>query len=141
MKYGAAASLAVRVDKVAYRGVEPGLAQRLDNETAFPLAIARKIPVLGLAPAAHAKVRAYRCDPLRAFALDTQQMAAVGMPGKCLYLHCFAGKRVRNKQRPVRRIGNAIAAMADARDDEAFNHAGLLAEIRDCPRRPRSATE
>ena len=52
VEHGAAPPLPVRVDQVADRRIEPRLPKRLDNEAAFPVAVARKVPVLGLAAAA-----------------------------------------------------------------------------------------
>ena len=81
MEDGAPPALAVRVDQVADRRVEARLPQRRDDQAALPFAIAREIPVLRLAAAAHAEMRADRRDALRARGLDAQQMAAVRMAG------------------------------------------------------------
>src|SRR5690349_7318436 len=82
VKHRAPPSLAVRVDQLADRRSEPRLLQRLDHEVAFPVAVAREIPVLRLAAAAHGKMRAHRRDTLRAFILDAQEMAPVRVAGK-----------------------------------------------------------
>ena len=59
---GAAAAVAVGVDEIADRRVEPGLAQRLDDEIALPRAIGRALPMLHRAAAADAEMRADRRD-------------------------------------------------------------------------------
>ena len=96
--------LPVRIDQFADRRVEPRLSQRFDNEAALPIAVTREVPVLGLAAAANAEVRAYRLDALRACALDAQQVAAVRMAGDNLYLHHLARQRVGDIHEPVRRL-------------------------------------
>src|SRR5678815_2699959 len=123
-------SFPMRVDQFADRRIEARLAQRFDDEGAFPPAIPRKIPVLRLAAAAHGKMRTYRRDALGARAFDADEMAAVRMPRKRLDLHDLAGKRVRHEHRAIGRIGNAVAAMADARDGQPLSHAALRAGIR-----------
>ena len=60
-------------------------------------------------------------------ALDAQQVAAVRMAGERLDLHHLARQRVGHEHRPVRRLGNAVAAMAETGDREAFGHAGAVA--------------
>ena len=79
MKHRTPPPLPVRIDQVADRRVDPCLSQRFNNEAALPIAVTREVPVLGLAAAANAEVRAYRLDALGACALDAQQVAAVRM--------------------------------------------------------------
>jgi hypothetical protein len=125
MQDGAPPPLAVRVDQFADRRFKARLAQRLDEVPALPFAVAREIPMLRLAPAAHAEVRTHRRDAFRARGLDAQKMAAIRMAGKPLDLHGFAGKRVRHEHRPIGGVGNAVAAVADAGDGEALGHGDL----------------
>ena len=66
MQHGAPAALAMRVDQVVDRRVEPGLRERVDDEIALPGAVALAAPVLQRAAAADAEMRADRRDPLRA---------------------------------------------------------------------------
>ena len=49
------------------------------------------------------------------------------MAGDRLDLHHLARQRVGHVHGPVRRIGDAIAAVAEAGDREAFSHAGAVA--------------
>ena len=100
MKYGAAAAVAMGIDQLGDRRVEPGLAQRLDDEIALPGAIAGGVPVLHGAAAAHAEMRANRRDALRARRVDVQKPPPVGMAGDVLDLDRFAGQRAGNIDRP-----------------------------------------
>ena len=126
MERGAPPPLAVRVDQFADRRVEARLPQRRDDQFMLPCAIARKIPVLRLAAAAHAEMRTERRDALRARGLDAQQMAAVRVAGRRLDLDHLARQRVGHEHRPRRRVRDAVAAMAEARDGQPFGHAGAL---------------
>ena len=126
MKRGAAPPVAMRVDQFADRRVEARLPQRRDDQLVLPCAIARKIPVLRLAAAAHAEMRTERRDALRACGLDAQQMAAVRVTGRRLDLHHLARQRIGHEHRSLRRLGDAVAAMAEARDGQPFGHAAAL---------------
>ena len=83
MEHRAAAAVAMGVDQIVDRRVEPGLRQRLDDEAALPVAIARGVPVLHRAAAADAEMRADRRDALGARGLDARADAArSGWPGQ-----------------------------------------------------------
>ncbi len=62
-------------------------------------------------------MRTDRRDALGARRFDAQQMAAVGMAGPGLDLDGFARQRVGHVERPRRRVGDAVAAMAELIDD------------------------
>ena len=124
MQHHAPPALAVRIDQFADLRIEPGLPQRLDEKTALPVAIARHVPMLRLASAAHAEMPAHRRDTLGARVLDAQQMAAVGMAGKRLDLRHLAGQRIGHIHRPLGRLRDTVAAMADAGNRQAFGHEG-----------------
>ena len=74
------------------------------------------------AAAAGAEISAERIDPLRTGLFDACQRAAVGMTGDGVGLDGFAAQRVRHEQALAAGKADAVAAMADMVDDEAFNH-------------------
>jgi hypothetical protein len=97
--------------------------ERLDDEIAFPCAVAFGFPVLDRASAADSKMLAKRRDPFRACTLDLQQTPAVGVMAR--YggnLDGLAAKRVRYIH--VLSVGksDAVAKMTDMIDDETLNH-------------------
>ncbi len=123
MQHGAAAAVAVGVDQVADRRIEPGLAQRLDHQAALPGAVGRRRPVLHGAAAAGAEMRTDRRDALGARRVDGDQMTAVGMARPRFDLDGLARQRVGHVDRTGRRLRDAVAAMADLGDEEALHHA------------------
>ena len=122
MEHRAPPTLPVRIDQVADRGVDARLPQRCADQGVLPFPIALEIPVLGLAAAAHAEMRADRRDASRARRLDAQQVTPVRMARKGLDLHHLARQRVGHESRPSGRLGDAVAAMTEARDGQAFGH-------------------
>ena len=84
MKHGAAAAVAMGVDQLGDRRVDAGLAERIDDEAAFPGAVGSGRPMLQRAAAADAEVRADRRDALGARYFDGEELAAVGMAGPIL---------------------------------------------------------
>src|SRR5437763_1520363 len=75
----APASLAMRIDQIVDRRVEPDARECVDDERALPLPISLDGPVLERAAAAEAEMRTDRRDALAARRLHFDQMAAVGM--------------------------------------------------------------
>ena len=124
MQHDAAASRAMGVDEVVDLRRDAGLAQRIDHEIALPGAIARGLPMLERAAAAHAEMRTDRRDALGACGLDPQQMAAIGMPGPRLGLDDLARQRVGHVDRPRLRQRDAVALAADVVDGQAVNQGG-----------------
>ena len=118
----AAAAFAVRVDQVADRRLDTGLAQRFDDETALPGAVGRACPMLQGAAAANAEMRADRRDAVSARHLDAEQMAPVGLTGHGLNLDGLARQRAGNVNWTTAAVRHAIAAMAEPIDDHALNH-------------------
>ena len=100
----------------------PACCKRVDDEAAFPVAIAVRRPMLDRAAAADAEMRAERLDALGARGLDPQQMAAIRMAGDALDLDGLAGQRIGHEERARRRVGHAVAAVGEAIDDEPFGH-------------------
>ena len=135
MKDGAAAALAVRIDDVVDRRVEPDLRQRLDHQRALPVAIVRGVPVLQRAAAADAEMRTDRRDPLGARDVDADQVTAIRMAGPGLDLGGLARQRIGHVERACRRVRDAVAAMAEPGDDDALSHDAPRSGIRDCRRR------
>ena len=78
--------------------------------------------MLNGAAAATAEILAKRRDPFRAGALDARQLPAVGVIGHRLDLDGLAAKRIGHEQGLAVGEGDAVAAMADMVDDQAFNH-------------------
>src|SRR5205085_4250355 len=60
VKNGTAPPFSMRVDQSADGRFQPRPAQRVNDESTFPVPIAREIPMLRLAAAAHAEMRANR---------------------------------------------------------------------------------
>jgi hypothetical protein len=67
------------IDQRIHVAGELCLRQRLDDDIAFPGAIAFGFPMLDRASPASSKMRTKWRDPLRAGALDLQQVPPVGM--------------------------------------------------------------
>ncbi len=110
------------IDQRVYFAAKLRLGQRLDDNIAFPCAIALGLPMLNRATAADAKMRAKRRDPLRAGALDREQAAAVGMTGYGGNLDRLAAERVRHVYGRSVREGDAVTVMSDMIDDKMFSH-------------------
>ncbi len=127
MQDDAASAFAMRIDEIVHRRRDPRLRERGDDEVAFPRAVAVPFPVLHGAAAAHAEMRTDRDDALAARGLHPQQAPAVGMAAPILDLDRLARQRIGDVDRAVRRIDDAIAALAEMRNGEAFDH--------DAPRR------
>jgi hypothetical protein len=83
--------------------------------------------VLHRAAAALAKMRTDRLDPLRTRVLDAQEMAPVRVARNALDLDGLARERVRDVERAAIPFGDAVAAVAEIDDGEAFGHAALPA--------------
>ena len=81
VKNGAAAAAAVRVDEIADRHFDPGLAKRLDDQAALPRAIGPARPMLQCASAADAEMRTDRHDAFLARRFDAEELPPVGMAG------------------------------------------------------------
>ena len=123
MEHGAPAPFAMRIDQIIDVGRDTRLRQRAHHKVPLPGAIALPVPMLHGAAAATAEMRADRGDPLCARALDPQQAAPVGMTLNCLHLDGLAGQRIRHEHRPGRRLGDAVAAMAEVGDGQVLGHA------------------
>src|SRR6185437_11025440 len=82
----------------------------------------RERPMLKRAAAAMREVFADRRCPLVARFVHVQEMPAVGMAADGLHRYRLARQRVGHIDGPARRIGDAIAAMAETGDGEAFGH-------------------
>ena len=78
--------------------------------------------MLDRAAAADAEMRTKRLDALGARRLDAQQMPAVRMAGHALGLDRLARQRIGHEHRPVRRFGDAVAAVGQAVDEQPFGH-------------------
>ena len=135
MQGHAAAASAMRIDQLRDVAIELRLPQRLDDEVAFPDAIAILLPVLDRAAAAHREVRAERRDALTTCGLDRQKMPAVGMARDALNLDGLAAERIGHVDANPIGEGHAVAAMADMIDEKPFNHVARRGKIRHCRRR------
>ena len=95
MEHDAAASRAMGVDEVVDRRRNAGLAQRIDHEIAFPGPIARGLPMLGARQPPHTpKWGQIERDARGAGGLDTDEMAAIGMPATASGRDDLARQRV-----------------------------------------------
>ena len=118
----APAACAVGVEERFDLTFDAGMRQGIDHDLAFPGAIGFRLPVLNGAAAATAEIFAERLDPFGAGALDAGQLPAVGVIGHRFGLDGLAAKRIGHEQGLAVGKGDAVAAMADMIDDEAFNH-------------------
>ena len=82
--------------------------------------------MLGLAAAAYGEMRAHRRDALGARRLDAQQVAPIRVTGKWLDLDRLARQRVGHEHRPAGRVGDPVAAMAEAANGQAFGQGTAL---------------
>ena len=123
VEHGAAAAGTMGVDQVADRRLDPRLAQRRHDEVALPRAIKFGLPMLHGAAAADAKMRTNRRDAFAARRVDAEQLPPVGVAGNVLDLDRLAGQRPEHENRLRTALDDAVAAMADAIDHEALNHA------------------
>ncbi len=115
VQHRAPAALAMGVDDdfVHWRD-QPGMAERFHHQRALPQMIFGKRPVLHGAAAAGAEMLADRRDAFVARFVDMDEMAAVRVAGDRLDRHRLARQRIGHEHRAGRRIGDAVAAMADA---------------------------
>ena len=113
MKDNAATALAMRIDQIVDRRVDLRVAQRLDHQIAFPVAVMRLRPMLDRTAAADPEMRAERCNAVGRGGHHAQQVAAVGMTLHRVHIDGFAGQRIGHEDRPVRRRRYAVAAMPD----------------------------
>ena len=116
VKYRAAASLAMGVDQVVDWRVEPRSRQRRDDQSALPIAIARRGQVLERTAAANPEMWADRCDAVGAGDIDLDQMAAVGVAGPSFDLGGFARQRIGHVDSARGCVGDAVAARAQPGD-------------------------
>ena len=122
MQHGPAAAFAMRVDQFPDRSIDAHLRQRLHDELALPRTIGRLGPMLHGAAAADSEMRADRRDAFRGGRLHPQQMPPVGMAGQPFGFDRLAGQGVGDKSRAFRRVGDSIAAMANPKNGQAFEH-------------------
>ena len=122
MENSAPAPLAMRIDQIVHRALDPQLCQRLDDERALPFPVARARPVLERASPTDSEMRTNRCDALRTRSLHLQEPAAVGMSGPLLDLNRLSRQCIRHVNRPAGRVGDAVAPAADARNRKPLTH-------------------
>jgi hypothetical protein len=118
----AAAAGAMGIDEIIDRACDAGVRQCIDHDLAFTGAIGIHLPVLDGAAAANPKIAAERRDPLWAGLLDAHQMPAVGMIGHRFGLDGLAAERVGHEHGRAVSKGDAVAAVTDVIDGQAFNH-------------------
>ena len=109
----AAAAVAMRVDQVVDRGIEPGLRQRLRHQGPLPMTVARRREMLERAAAARSEMRADRRDAIGARAVDLDEMPAVGVTGPLIDFRDLARQRVGHVERARGRVRHAVAACAE----------------------------
>jgi hypothetical protein len=111
MENRAPASFAVSIDGRIDRNIKPDLCQRADNEIALPIAVPCLIPVLKRAAATNPEMRADRRKAVGACLFDPQQVSPIGPTRPFIDLHRFTRQRVRNVDRTVSAVRDAVAAM------------------------------
>jgi len=122
MQHRAAAALAMGVDQRRDRRDNARMCQRLGDEAALPQVIFGERPVLHGAAAALREVLADRRNALVARLVDTIETAAVGVAGDRFGRHRFARQRIGHIDRAVGRVGDAVAAVAEAGDGQSLSH-------------------
>src|ERR1700730_3639975 len=122
MEHSAPAPLAMRIDQIVYRALDPELCQRVDDERALPFPVTRARPVLEGASPTNAEMRTNGCDAFRTRGLDLQEPPAVGMSGPLLDLNRLSRQCIGQVNRDAMLIGAAIAPAADARNRKPLTH-------------------
>ncbi len=122
MQYRTPSPLAVRVDQRLERGDDARLRERFRHQSALPQMIFGERPVLHGAAAAMGKMLADRRRAFVARSVDTIEVPAVGMAGDGLDRHRLARQRVGHVDRPCGRVGDTVAAMAEAGNRELLGH-------------------
>jgi hypothetical protein len=122
VKYRAPATLTMGINRIVNRGIESSLLQGRAHERALPGAVLIPIPVLQGATATHAEMRTDRRDAFGARAFDAQQLTAIRMTGPSFNLNGLARQCVGHVDRSRLAADHTVAAMAEVRDDQAFNH-------------------
>src|SRR5262245_35258535 len=79
--------------------------------------------MLERATAARAEVRTDRRDPLGARTFDRDRQSTVGVTGPRFGFYGFAWQCEWNKNRPLRGIGDAVAAPSETGNRQSFDHA------------------
>jgi hypothetical protein len=115
VEYGAAATVAVSVDQLINRCIEPSSRQGRNDQSTFPIAIARSRQMLKRATAANSEMRADRRNAVGARNVDLGEMAAIGVARPGLDLGGLARQRIGHVERARFRIGDTVAARAQPR--------------------------
>ena len=114
---------AMRIDQIADRRRDPGLAPARRPRGRASRRDMRRSAQCCMAQPPHGRNagRSARCA--RALACSTsQQMRRSGWPADRLDLDGLARQRIRHDRPAQPAVGDAVAAMAEARDGEAFSH-------------------
>jgi hypothetical protein len=110
VEYGAAASLAVGVDQVINGHVEPGSLEGRDDQSAFPIAIARSRQMLKRAAAANSEMRADRRNAVGARDIHLGETATIGVTRPGLDFGGLARQRIGYVDGARFGIGDTVAA-------------------------------
>ena len=141
VKCRAAASLAMGVDQLVDRRVEARSRHRGDDQSAFPIAVARRRQMLERAAAANPKMWADRRDAVGAGDIDLDQLAAVGVAGPSFDFGGFTRQRIGHVDGARGRVGDAVAARAEPGNLELLHHGLSIANDRRCVQIGRQRTD
>ena len=122
MEHRASTTVPMGIHKIVEGRVNFGLCQRIVDEAAFPRAIVLWRQVLHGAAATDSKMSADRREALRAPHNNPHHVPPVVVTRERLDLDGLAWQRIGHVERAGRRIGNTVAAMSEAIDDEEFGH-------------------
>src|SRR5690606_31186460 len=118
MQHGAAAAFAMGVDQFFYRRLDAGLCKGRDNQDALPGSILVLAPMLDRAAAAGSKMRTDRLDTLATRRQDRDDRGAVAL---AFGLDGLAGQGIRNKDRALGRIGDAVPGVTHMVDRQLLH--------------------
>ena len=122
----------VRIDERLDGSGQTRLAQRLVEDAALPGGVGGRAHMLSEAAAAAAEIGAERLDPVRRRRFHRDEP---GPRARALDEHRLVRQRVGHEDGPVRGLGDAVAATAEARDGDALSHGARRSGIRGCRRR------
>ncbi len=122
------------IDEIVHLAVDARLRQRIDYDLTLPGAIGVRSPVLNGAAAAASEMRTERRDAFRVRCLHAKKPRTIRMASDRLGVDDFAAERVRHEHRLFVKVRDAVAAMPDVIDGQAFSHGAHPGKIQYCRR-------
>ena len=124
MKYGAAPSVAMRIDKRVDGCFNASLTQGSNEQVPFPAGVGILVQMLQGAAAANSEMPANRVNPLRARFLHIQKAPPIRLIGHGIHFDDLAWQRSWDINRSAKAVGYSVAALAKSIDQNSLNHGG-----------------